>query len=126
MKNIKETINDSIDNRNESTKIHDQYHPEDTIRGYLSRHFIETSSHQRIFPKHPLLPEPYAKSREQMRKEMKMIQDKLENGEIGGIEALAKTVSLVDDYFNTLDAEEVKYISAITSECSRNDLYTDE
>lgn len=110
MKSIKETIQNDIES---STEIYKPYYDENTIGGYLSRHFIETSSHQRIYPDHPLLPEPYAKSREQMRKEMKTIQDQLENGEIGGIEALAKTVSLVDDYFNTLDAEEVKHLSRL-------------
>ena len=103
-----------------------QLSDENTIVGYLQRHFIDTPPTKRIYPDHPLLPSPYAKSREQLRKEMKMIQDKLENGEIVGTEALVKTMTLVDDYFNTLDAEEVKHISKIASETSHDILYTDE
>lgn len=122
MKNIKETIKESINKQNESL---DQYYTEDTVRGYLTRHLIETPR-RRVYPDHPLLPEPYVLSREQILKEFEAIQQMLERGEIDGKEAFVKTTILVDDYFNTLDAEEVKHICKIASEGSHNDLYTDE
>ena len=121
MKSIKETIQTNIDS---STEIYKPYYDESTIRGYLSRHYIDTPPPSRAA--HPLLPEPYVQTREQMRKEMNNVQQKLVDGEIDGMEALVKLLSLFDNYFNTLDAEEVKYLSGLKLENFHADLYRNE
>lgn len=126
MKDISTKINASLVDANLSESRVLQLSDENTVVGYLQRHFIDSPSIKRIYPDHPLLPEPNVQSRKQIQKDVEAIQQMLEKGEIDGKEAFVKTVILVDDYFNTLDAEEVKHISQIASEGSRNDLYTDE